>query len=118
MLRLASDADVHGHIIRGLLRRVPQLDLIRVQDVLREGADDAEVLAWSAEQNRVLVTNDRNSMIAIAYERVARQLPLPGVIATTNQQSIGTTIDNIALIAECVTEEEIKDQVVFLPLRA
>lgn len=34
MLRLASDADVHGEIIRGLRRRLPEIDLLRVQDAL------------------------------------------------------------------------------------
>ncbi len=37
MLRLASDADVHGDILRGLRRRRPEIDLVRVQDVLPEG---------------------------------------------------------------------------------
>jgi hypothetical protein len=27
MLRLASDADVHGEVIRGLRRRKPEIDL-------------------------------------------------------------------------------------------
>ena len=36
MLRLASDADVHGEIIRGLRRRSPSIDLVRVQDALPE----------------------------------------------------------------------------------
>ena len=48
MLRLASDADVNGHIIRGLLRRIPELDLLRLQDELPEGAPDPEVLEWAA----------------------------------------------------------------------
>lgn len=29
MLRLTSDADVHGEIIRGLCRRLPEIDLTR-----------------------------------------------------------------------------------------
>ncbi len=32
MLRLASDADVHGDILNGLHRRLPEIDLVRVQD--------------------------------------------------------------------------------------
>ena len=43
MLRLASDADVHGEIIRGLRRRMPEIDLTRVQDALGEGIADEEV---------------------------------------------------------------------------
>lgn len=116
MLRLASDADVRGEIIRGLRRRLPQIDLVRVKDALPEGTPDREVLAWAATENRVLITNDRNTMVGLAYKRTATGEPVPGVIATTNEQSIGSTIDDILLIAEHMPEEEIRDQVVvFLP---
>lgn len=118
MLRLASDVDVHGDIIRGLRRRSPDIDLVRVQDVLPENTHDTEVLAWAAEENRVLVTNDRNTMVGFVFQRVASQAPMPGIIFTTNDQSIGEAIDDILLIAECMTEEEIREQVViFLPFR-
>lgn len=118
MLRLASDADVHGDIIRGLRRRVPEIDLVRVQDALAENTLDPDVLAWTAAEKRVLITNDRNTMIAGAYRRVADGDPVPGLIATTNDQSIGSAIDDILLIAECVSEEEIMDRIViYLPLR-
>jgi hypothetical protein len=56
MLRPAFDADVHGEIVRGLRRRVPEIDLVRVQDALPEGTPDSDVLAWSAAEHRVLVT--------------------------------------------------------------
>ncbi len=118
MLRLASDADVHGEIIRGLRRRLPEIDLVRVQDVFPEGTPDPEVLAWAAAENRVLITNDRNTMAGFAYQRAAAGEPEPGLIATTNEQSIGSAIDDILLIAECMPEEEIRDQIViFLPYR-
>jgi hypothetical protein len=70
MLRLASDADVHGDIIRGLHRRQPELDLLRAQEVLPNGTRDPDVLAWAAEENRVLITNDRRTMLGSAYLRV------------------------------------------------
>ena len=118
MLRLASDADVHGAIIRGLIRRLPKIDLVRVQDALPESTADSAVLDWAAAENRVLITNDRNTMVGFAYERVRSKLNMPGVIATTNEQSIGSSIDDILLVAENITEEEIRNRVVvFLPLR-
>ncbi len=118
MLRLASDADVHGEIIRGLRRRVPQIDLVRVQNVLPDGTPDPDVLAWCASENRVLITNDRNTMVGFAYERVVAAEPVPGLIVTTNEQSVGSAIADILLLAEVMSEEEIRDQVVvFLPLR-
>ena len=118
MLRLASDGDVHGDIVRGLRRRLPEIDLVRAQDALPERTPDSAVLAWAAAENRILITNDRNTMVGFAYRRVAAGEPLPGLIATTNAQSIGSAIDDIALIAEYMPEEEIRDQiVVFLPFR-
>ena len=78
MLRLASDADVHGEIIRGMRRRLPQIDLVRAQDALPEGTPDPAVLAWAAAANRVLVTNDRNTMVGFAYQvRVERTSARP-----------------------------------------
>jgi hypothetical protein len=118
MLRLASDADVHGEILRGLRRRLPEIDLVRAQDAMPESTPDAEVLAWAAAQNRVLITNDRNTMVGFACQRVTAGEPVPGLIVTSNEQSIGAAIDDIALIAEYMPEEEIRNQVVvFLPFR-
>jgi predicted nuclease of predicted toxin-antitoxin system len=118
MLRLASDADVHGEVIRGLRRRLPEIDLVRVQDTLPEGTPDLEVLAWAATENRVLITNDRNTMVGFSFQRVVGGKLVPGLIATTNEQSIGSAIEDILLIAEYMPEEEIRDQVVvFLPFR-
>jgi hypothetical protein len=119
MLRLVSDADVHGEIIRGLGRRLPEIDLVRVADALPEGTPDPDILAWAAAGNRVLITNDRNTMVGFAYQRMAAGEPVPGLIVTTNEQSIGSAINDILVIVEYMPEEEIRDKVVmFLPLRS
>lgn len=57
-------------------------------------------------------------MIGFAYERsVAGQL-VPGIIATTNDQSIDSTINDILIVAENMSESEMRERVVvFLPLR-
>ncbi|MGE3806584.1 MAG: DUF5615 family PIN-like protein [Gemmataceae bacterium] len=121
MLRLASDADVHGAIIKGL-RRLPSIDLVRAQDVLPLGKEtpDPEVLEWAAAENRVLITNDKSTMIEFATQRVAAGLPMPGIIITArpDRQSIGDAIEDIVLIAECRSAEEMRTLVrEFLPLK-
>jgi hypothetical protein len=108
MLRLATDADVHGDLIRGLRRHWPGIDLVRVQDALPEGTADPGVLAWAAEQGRIVITNDRNTMVGFAYQRVAAGKPQPGLIVTTNSQSIGSAIRDILLLAESMSEARIK----------
>ncbi len=118
MLRLASDADVNGAIIRGLYRRRPSIDLVRAQDALPVGAPDSEVLSWAASVGRVLITNDRKTMVSHARRRAAVGEPIPGLIATTNRQPIGSAIDDVLHIADCMSDEEIRYHVVvFLPLR-
>jgi len=44
MLHLLSDENFNGDIVRGLLLRRPEMDLVRVQDVGLEGMDDPHVL--------------------------------------------------------------------------
>jgi hypothetical protein len=46
MLRLVSDENFVGNIDRGLLRRHPGLDLVRVQDVGLTETPDREILEW------------------------------------------------------------------------
>jgi hypothetical protein len=119
MLRVASDADVHGDTIRGIRRRRPNIDLVRAQDTLPEGASDPAILAWAASENRVLITNDRNTMVGFAYQRVAAGEAVPGLIVTNNEQSVGLAIEDILLLAEYMSEEEMRNQIViFLPFWA
>jgi len=62
MLRLAADENFNNNIIRGLLRRKPDLDIIRVQDAGLSGVADPEVLEWAAQEVRVLLTHDVSTM--------------------------------------------------------
>lgn len=117
MLRLASDEDVHGDLIRGLWRRRSDIDLVRDLDHLPEGTHDALVPAWTAAEIRVLISYDRNTMIDYVYRRIVAGELMPGLIAATKRQSIGSAINDILIIAECYTEEEMTQEgVIFLPL--
>lgn len=70
MLRLLADENLHSGIIRGLLRRDPTVDIVRVQDVGLSGADDPDLLDWAARERRVLVTHDVNTITRYWYHRV------------------------------------------------
>jgi Domain of unknown function (DUF5615) len=49
MLKLLADENFDNTILRGLLRRQPDIDIIRVQDTELYGANDPTVLAWAAK---------------------------------------------------------------------
>src|SRR3990167_7459025 len=78
MLRLAADENFNGDIVRGLLRRNPKLDIVRVQDVGLSGADDPSVLQWAADQGRIVVTHDISTLAKHAFDRIAAGQPMPG----------------------------------------
>ena len=116
MLRLASDEDVHEAIVRGLIRRVAGLDLVRVVDEGLGSTPDPQILEWAAREGRVLITADVNTMVGAAYERIEQGRPVPGVLALTPRVGIGLAIEDITLVVECGTDEDVRNQVKFIPL--
>jgi len=117
MLRFAADENFNNAILRGLLRRNPEIDIVRVQDVGLSGADDPTVLEWSAQEERVLLTHDVATITRYAYGRVRAGKSMPGVFEVGRGVSIGTAIEDILLIAESSIEDEWEGQVRYLPLR-
>lgn len=117
MLRLAADENFNNAIIRGLSRRKPDLDIIRIQDVGLSGADDPVVLEWAAKEGRILLTHDVTTMTHYAYERVKAGKSMPGVFEVSRAVPIGTAIEDILLLAEYSFEGEWEGQVRYLPLR-
>jgi hypothetical protein len=116
MRRLAADENFNADIVRGLLRRLPELDIVRVQDVGLSGADDPAVLEWTAREGRIVLTHDISTLVSFAFERIASGRPMPGVFAARSSAPIGSTIEALVLLAECSVEGEWEGQVRFLPL--
>ncbi len=116
MLRLAFDENFNNDIVRGLLRRKPDLDVVRIQDIGLSGADDSRVLEWAARENRVLLTHDVTTITRYAYERVQAGQQMPGVFEVTRAVSIGRAIEDILLLVECSFDGEWEGQIRYLPL--
>jgi predicted nuclease of predicted toxin-antitoxin system len=116
VLKLVSDENFNGDILRGLFRRRPDLDVVRVQDVGLSATPDPDVLAWAAAEGRILLTHDRDTMPNFAHDRVRAGQPLPGVFLVSGLMPVGQAIDEIPLADECLTPEECKDLVRFFPL--
>ena len=69
-------------------RHYPDVDLVRVQDAGLSGHEDPDVLAWAADNGRIILTNDKRTMIAFARQRVDDGLPMPGVFEVGERLSI------------------------------
>jgi predicted nuclease of predicted toxin-antitoxin system len=117
MLRLITDADFNGRVYRALRRRVPELDIVRVQDVGLRTAGDPEILAWAAAEGRIVLSHDRETMTAFANERVRTGSPMPGVFIIRDlKDQIGVMVEAILLVVHCSEQHEWRDQVQFLPI--
>jgi len=116
MLLLVSDENFNNDIVRGLLRRNPDLDIVRVQDVGLRGEADPIILEWAANEGRVLLTHDAATMTYFAYERVKAGVSMPGVIEVPDDVSIGTAIEDILLVTEFSERGELEGRVIYLPL--
>lgn len=68
MLRPLADENFNGDIVRALLLRQPDLDIVRVQDVGLAGVGDPDILAWAAENNRIILTHDRATLPQRSFE--------------------------------------------------
>jgi hypothetical protein len=117
MIRCLADEDFNHDILRGLVRRVTLLDIVRVQDIGLRGADDDTVLAAAATEGRVVLTHDVATLIGRACERVAQGQAMPGVIAVPQALPVGAAIDDLVLVVECSSPDEWQNQVRYLPLR-
>ena len=116
MLRLLSDENFNGDIVRGLLIRDPDLDVVRVQDVGLAEADDPTVLAWAATNDRIVLTHDRATMPDFAYARVAAGEAMPGLFVLNDRFPVGQAIDELLLLNEGSEQVEWAGLVVYLPL--
>lgn len=116
MLRLAADENFNGRILRGLQRRLPALDLLRVQDTEIYGADDRTVLEWASREGRVLLTHDVATLVGYAYNRIETGEPLMGVIAVIARAGVGPALEDLEILLRAGTPEELENQVVFIPL--
>jgi len=116
MLRLAADENLNNDLVRGMLRREPGIDIVRIQDAGLSGADDPAVLAWAAAEGCVLLTHDVTTLTNYAYHRVTAGQPMPGVFAVDDTAGAARVIDDLLLLAECSSEHEWEGRILYVPL--
>lgn len=116
MLRLLSDENFNGDIVRGLFLRQSGLELLRVQDVELRKVDDPAILDWAASNGRILLTHDRATMPDFAYERLSQGQLMSGIFVINDRIPVRQVIDELLLLIDCSEQNEWKGIVLYLPL--
>lgn len=116
MLRLLFDENFHHDIVRGVRRRLPEADLLTVQDAGLRGMSDPDLLAWAAAEQRILVTHDLKTIPKYAYERLAAGETIAGVFALTTATQMSVAIEELTLLIACSDASEWENGVFHLPM--
>ena len=78
-IRFQADADLKHAIVAGTLRRAASIDFRRAEAVPLEGLADPVVLALAAEEGRVLMSHDVNTIERHFQDFIQKQTS-PGII--------------------------------------
>lgn len=79
-----ADADLNDDIVKGVKRRIPEIDFQNASDAGLEGLEDEVVLSIAANENRILVTHDRRTMPFHFAEFILKR-DCPGVIVVSKK---------------------------------
>lgn len=117
-VRFLADEDLDADIVRGLRSREPAIDILDVKTSGLRGTTDPELLELAAQQDRVLITHDRNTMTRCFRERLDAGMPTPGMLILPQQSAaIGEIIESLLLVWTASQSDEWRSQVVYIPFR-
>ena len=115
MIPLYMDEHVPRAITIGL--RLRGVDVLTVQEDNFSGKSDPVLLDRTAYLKRAIFTHDDDLLVEASRLRHAGQVFYGVIYAHHLKISIGTCIKDLELLAKFGEVEEIKNQVVFLPLK-
>ena len=113
-VRFQADNDLRKAILRGAVRREPQLDFRSAQSARLDGVRDSEVLALSPRDGRILVSRDFQTMPRHFREFTERQHS-PGVLLISQDLPIGEAVASLLLIWEASTPSDWEDRLCLIP---
>ena len=91
------------------------MDFLSANEAKLEGSPDPDVVALAAEQDRILVTHDRQPMPWHFAEFLMSGRSGPGVFLVSQHAPIGEGIDALVLIWAASAAEEWKNRIVNIP---
>lgn len=111
-----ADENFRNAILRGILRRIPGFNVLRVQDLPEiSSVSDPALLEWATRNQRVL-THDLSTMIPAIRSHKMRFADTR-VVLVPDSVSTGQAIEDILLLDECAVEGDWAAGVIYLPLR-
>ena len=115
MLRLLIDQDLDHDILRGLIRRIPQLDAVTAYEIGMSEATDSQLLAWAAQEGRIIVTHDRTTMPTHAADLMGEGENIAGLFVALRSLPLHQVIEDLELMVTCSEKDEWVNVIRYLP---
>jgi hypothetical protein len=116
MLRLLIDQNLDHDILRGLIRRIPQLDAVTAFEIGMSGATDPELFTWAAQAGRVIITHDRKTMPIHAADLMNEEKNIAGLFLVPRRLPLQQVIEDLELMITCSDNDEWVNVIRYLPL--
>ena len=100
-----ADNDLRKAIVRGVVRREPQINFRSAQAARLDGIPDPEVLALAADEGRILVSHDFQTMPQ-HFREFTQGRRSPGVLLVRQDLPVGEAIETLVLIWEASEADE------------
>jgi hypothetical protein len=102
--------------LRGLARRIPQLDAVTAYEIGMSTATDPQLLIWAAQAGRVIVTHDQATMPTHAAKLMNQGINITGMIIALRNLPLHRVIEDLELIITCSENDGWVNIICHLPL--
>jgi hypothetical protein len=116
LLRLLIDQDLDHDILRGLIRRIPQLDVVTAFEIGMSPAPDLQLLIRAAQERRIIVTHDRKTMPTHAADLMSGGKNIAGLFVVPRRLPLHQVIEDLELMITCSENDEWINVIRYLPL--
>ena len=114
-IRFQADADLNQLILLAVVRREPTVDFRTAHAASFIGLEDPGVLAFSARDDRLLVTHDHRTMPKHFADFIQRESS-PGVLVVPQYLPVSLVADELILLWSVTEPEEWVNRICYLPL--
>lgn len=109
------DQDIDHDILRGLIRRIPQLDALTAFEIRMSEATDRELFSWAAQEGRIIITHDRTTMPAHAANLIGEGKNIAGLFVVLRRLPLHQVIEDLELMITCSEMDEWVNYIRYLP---
>ena len=113
-VRYQADNDLRRAIVRGAVRREPLMSFRTAQAARLDGVPDSDVLALAADDGRILVSHDFQTM-PTHFRQFTQFRRSPGVLLIRQDLPVGQAVESLLTIWEASEPGEWVNRVCLVP---